>query len=134
MTSRDVVERTDLNVLIVDYEVDYLTNVAKVLEERGYNVFKAKDGFTVTSILQSWTIDVAFVDIQMPVIDGVEVLKEIKYTNPEVHVVMMTAYPTMETTVSTLMAGALDYLHKPVKVERMIEILEELREAREVGV
>ena len=98
--------------------------------DEGHDVFEAADGETATNIVRSCQIDLIFMDFKLPGNNGLETLKEIKNINPEIDVVMMTAYSSVETAVSAMKAGAVDYLTKPIDFDELILLIERIAERR----
>ena len=100
-------------VLVVDDERLVLRAVAEVLKRGGCEVVAIEDSVEGLAAALEPTIDVCVVDIKMPNVSGLEILSEVKQKRPEVEVIMMTAFATVETAVSAVKAGAYDYLTKP---------------------
>ncbi|WP_054032856.1 sigma-54-dependent transcriptional regulator [Desulfatitalea tepidiphila] len=109
------------NVLIVDDEERFLKTTQTLLEKEGYKVFTAADGYKGLDALKDRRIDVVVLDVKMPGMDGVEVLKRIKAEHPLVEVLMLTGHATMETAIDGLKLGAFDYLTKPCDIATLKE-------------
>jgi DNA-binding response OmpR family regulator len=102
------------SVLVVDDEAAIRYAVGKTLQRIGYQVHEAASGDDALAILAESRFDVVLTDIRMPPgIDGVELVKRIKDSDPDVVVILMTAYPSLSTAVEALRLGAHDYLIKP---------------------
>ncbi len=101
-------------VLIVDDEKSIRRTLGEFLREAGYAVVEAEDADAAQQRLAEATFDVVVTDIILPRISGVELLRRIQDTSPDVQVVMMTGEPTVETATEALRAGAADYLFKPI--------------------
>ncbi|MGD8252915.1 MAG: sigma-54 dependent transcriptional regulator [Syntrophobacterales bacterium] len=106
-------------VLVVDDEAVVRTGIARVLEGQGLSVRMAADGNSALEIMEAETIDIVLIDIKMPGMDGIEVLKHIHTNYPETAVIMITGYPTIETAVESIKLGAIDYLTKPFRVDEL---------------
>ena len=104
---------THARVLVVDDEASLRRSLARFLLSRGFDVLTAEDGPAALTLLQTTKVDVVLVDLMMPRMSGMEVLESIKKQQPEVEVVMMTAFGEVETAVSAVRAGAYDFLTKP---------------------
>ncbi len=104
-------------ILIVDDELIVRESMKNWLEEEGYTVFTAENADEALSLLGQKEFDLVFLDIKMPGIDGIEVLKRIKSTYPFIDVVMMTAYASINSAVEAMKLGAYDYLTKPFDPE-----------------
>ncbi|MBK7105615.1 MAG: sigma-54-dependent Fis family transcriptional regulator [Ignavibacteriae bacterium] len=119
-----------LSVLIIDDEESQLHSLKSFLVRREYEVFTASDGMKGFSIIQSNFIDVVLTDFRMPNWDGFTVLKNVKEFNPEIDVVVITAYGSVEDAVSIMKAGAYDYLSKPIDLDELENLLNRIREKR----
>ncbi len=104
------------SILIIDDEVLTLNNLRRALEKEGYEIFLADSGETGIKIFQEQYPDLVLVDLMLPGIDGIEVLKRIKETSENTVVIMMTAYEIIEKAVLAMKLGAFDYLLKPFKI------------------
>ncbi len=102
------------SVLVVDDEAAIRYSVSKTLQRVGYSVREATSGEDALEIIGSEPFDVVLTDIRMPPgLDGVELIRRIKDTDPDTIVILMTAYPSLPTAVEGLRLGAHDYLIKP---------------------
>jgi two-component system NtrC family response regulator len=109
-------------ILIIDDEPTQVQALAGFLKKKGFDVEKATAGLDGLKILKKQTIDLVITDFKMPDIDGIEVLKRAKAINPEIDVIMMTAFGSIESATEAMRAGAVDYLTKPVDLDQL-EIL-----------
>jgi DNA-binding NtrC family response regulator len=107
------------NVLIIDDEKSLLDLLSVVFKKEGYGVRTALAAAKAFEIIDKEDIDLVVTDIKMPETDGMEVLRQVKARNPDVPVVMVTAYGSITQAVETLKAGALDYVVKPFDVEEL---------------
>ena len=101
-------------VLIVDDEKSIRRTLGEFLRKAGYDVVEAEDAETALAQLRAAVFDVVVSDIILPRVNGVELLRLIQGTAPDVQVVMMTGEPTVETAAEALRLGAADYLFKPI--------------------
>ncbi len=102
------------SVLVVDDEAAIRYSVSKTLQRVGYSVREAASGEDALDIIRDDPVDVVLTDIRMPPgLDGVELIRRIKDTDPDTIVILMTAYPSLPTAVEGLRLGAHDYLIKP---------------------
>ncbi len=120
----------EFSVIIIDDEEAQVQSLNSFLTKRGYKVFNANDGEKAFKISQERMIDIVLTDFQMPGWDGLTVLKEMKYLNPEIDVVVMTAYGTIESAVQIMKAGAFDYLIKPIDLDELENILNRIKERK----
>ncbi len=103
-------------ILIIDDETLTLTNLKRALEKEGYEILLADRGENGLDIFRGHHPAVVLVDLMLPGIDGIEVLKQIKNEDPATVVIMMTAYEILEKAVEAMKHGAYDYLLKPFKI------------------
>ena len=124
-------------VLVVDDDPDMREMVHDMLKDRGHQVATAASGQEVLKLLGEEDYSVVLSDLRMKGMQGIELLTEIKKTFPDISVILMTAFGSVETAVEAMKHGASDYLAKPVKKDELIRVVERvIREAalrREVG-
>ena len=116
-------ESEDVRVLLVDDEVELLQSMQTVLERRNMKVVTAESGDQALEILNDTLIDVVVLDVKMPGLEGLEVLKQIKKNTPDLEVILLTGHPTVDTAMRGMKIGAIDYLVKPPEVEELAEII-----------
>ncbi len=104
-------------ILLVDDEKDLLEWLSIVLEKEGYLIKCATSGEQALKLFSQEPFDMVISDIRMTPINGLELLKQLKAINPEIIVLMVTAYASVETAVKALRYGAYDYLYKPFKLD-----------------
>ena len=107
-------------VLIVDDEKNYPLVLSAVLEEEGFETVAANSGHEALEILGTTQIDLVLTDMKMPLMDGLELLKNIKAKNSDLPVIMMTAHGTVDKAVEAMQKGAHSYILKPFDNERLI--------------
>jgi two-component system, NtrC family, response regulator AtoC len=117
------------SVLVVDDEELTLRTVSRGLREEGYEVFTAGSGEDALRVFAGESPDLVLLDIVLPGIDGVEVLRRMRAANPTAIVVMMSAYHLVDRAVEAMKAGAYDYLVKPFHLE---DLMTTLRRASEM--
>ena len=104
------------SVLIIDDEVLTLNNLKRALEKEGYEILLADSGETGLETFRANRPNLVLVDLMLPGIDGIEVLKQIKETDVNTAVIMITAYEIIEKAIQSMKLGAYDYLLKPFKL------------------
>ncbi|MCW8848470.1 MAG: sigma-54 dependent transcriptional regulator [Melioribacteraceae bacterium] len=119
-----------LNLLIIDDEESQLLSLKSFLTRRNFDVITANDGKSGYDKLKDNQVDVVLTDFRMPNWDGYTVLKNIKELNPEIDVVVMTAFGSVEDAVKLMKSGAYDYLAKPIDLDELENLLERIREKR----
>lgn len=118
------------NILIVDDNISLCKTMSFVLERKGYAVTTSKDGPEAIERVKERSFDVVFMDIKMPFMDGVEAYKKIKKIRPQAAVVMMTAYSVEDLVQEALREGAYGIIYKPLDIEKVVALIEEVREAK----
>lgn len=115
-----------LNILLVDDE-DHLQEVlGLLLELDGHKVTTAYNGQEALEKAKNNKFDLVVTDLKMPGMTGLEMAKEFKNTNPDIHIIMITGYPTVETATEALKLGCDDYIAKPFHMDRMREIIKKI--------
>ncbi len=112
--------RSAFRILVVDDELVVRDSLKEWLEVEGFGVDMAESGVQAIEKLSEREYNLMLLDIKMPGMDGVEVLKAAKEIRPDLPVIMMTAYATVETAVEAMKFGARDYLMKPFDVEALV--------------
>ncbi|MGB5749228.1 MAG: response regulator [Desulfobacterales bacterium] len=116
-------ERGGFHILVVDDELIVRDSLKEWLAEEGFSVDMAASGPEALEQLTRQTYQLMLLDIKMPGMDGVEVLQKAKESWPDLNVIMMTAYATVETAVEAMKVGALEYLIKPFDPETMVPMV-----------
>jgi two-component system response regulator PilR (NtrC family) len=111
------------SILVIDDEEVMRDVMSTLLGEAGYRVTLAKDGAEGLALARKGSFDAAIVDVMLPEVSGLEVLEEIKKTDPDLAVLMITAYASVETAIQAIKKGAFDYVTKPFKHEEVLHIL-----------
>ncbi|MDI6760615.1 MAG: sigma-54 dependent transcriptional regulator [Candidatus Brocadiaceae bacterium] len=117
-------------VLVVDDEVNLLKTLSDVLNRNGYEVSVAKDGPSALGLIEKNGFDIALLDIRMPQMDGVELLERIKARHPDVEVIIMTAYGTIETAIKSIKLGAYAYILKPLDIDDVLVNLKKITQMK----
>ncbi len=126
-------ERQKFRILVVDDELIVRDSLKEWLEEEGFTVDMAESGPDALGRLAEKPYHLMLLDIKMPGMDGVEVLQKAKADFPDLTVVMMTAYATVETAVEAMKIGALDYLVKPFDPGTLVPMILGIYEDFEVA-
>jgi DNA-binding NtrC family response regulator len=111
---------SDCEILIVDDEVAFLETVIKRLRRRKLRVRSAHSGKEALRCLEQAPVDVVVLDVKMPGMDGIQVLREIKSRHPLVEVIMLTGHASVDSAIEGMELGAFDYLMKPLELEELI--------------
>jgi DNA-binding NtrC family response regulator len=128
-------------VLIVDDEKNIRTSLATTFELEGYRVVTATDGLRALDAVESGGIDLVLLDLQMPELDGLGVLRRLREAGHDLPVIFLTAHGSIETAIEAVRLGAFDFIEKPPHAEKILltaanalrraELEEENRELRE---
>ncbi len=118
--------RSRFRILVVDDELIVRDSLKEWLQDEGFQVDMAASGAEALEVLGAAEYHLMLLDIKMPGMDGVEVLKQARERHPELPVVMMTAYATVETAVEAMKFGALDYLMKPFDPDTLVPMMVQL--------
>src|SRR4030066_2497139 len=107
-------------VLIVDDEERVVQSIAGVLEDEGFRVVAAKSGEEAIGTFQREIPDVTLLDIWMPGMDGIEVLKRFKGISPDCQVIMISGHATISTAMAAVKLGAFDFIEKPISLDALL--------------
>ncbi len=113
-------------VLVVDDQIGMLETFTDILEDKGFNVVTADDGFAAIERVKEQSFDLIFMDIKMPGINGVQTFREIKKINPKIAVVMMTAYSVEDLIEEAIAEGAYTVVYKPFDINKVIQTIEKV--------
>ena len=117
-------------ILVTDDEESMRYYLKRSLKRRGYRVEAAEDGEKALELEEARPFDVVVLDLKMPGMDGLEVLRRVRKLDPEVMVILMTAYGTIRSAVEAMRNGAFDYITKPFEIEELEILVERALEQR----
>jgi DNA-binding NtrC family response regulator len=122
-------------LLVVDDERIALRNLEHVLKREGYTVTATQSGSRALELIESEPFDLVLTDLKMEKVDGMQILRRCKATHPDLEVIMITGYATLESAVGAMKAGAFHYVAKPFRLDEVrqtvAEALEKTRLKRE---
>ena len=119
-----------LNILVVEDGQSQREMLRDFLVREGHTVAEAENGDSAIQSVLKGHFDMILLDYKMPGMDGMQVLKEVKKINPEIDVIIITAYGTIETAVEAMKAGAIDYVTKPVEFDELLIHVDRVSERR----
>ena len=110
-------------ILVVDDESSARSALSELLREEGYEVQSAADGYKALGRVDQWEPDVVITDVKMPALGGIELMTKLREQYPDVAVIVMTAFGSVEGAVEAIQLGADDYLSKPVHLPQLLMVL-----------
>ncbi|MGA7722460.1 MAG: response regulator [Ignavibacteriaceae bacterium] len=120
------IEDPKAKILCVDDEPVILDSFRKILVIDGYSVDTVESGKEALGLIQSHHYDFVFTDLKMPEMSGVDVTKSVKQLRPDIDVVIITGYATVETAVECMKFGAMDYVQKPFTEDELLEFVKKI--------
>jgi CheY-like chemotaxis protein len=121
------------HILVVDDERNIRNNLGMLLEAEGYKVETAANGDDALMLVKDGLFHIAFVDIQMPTMDGLQLLRQLHGLKPKLPVVMLTAYGTVSRAVEAMKLGAVDFIEKPFDPKSIRLLCQEILEREKIG-
>ena len=119
-------------ILFVDDDKDILMMVEQYLQMQEYDITTVDSGLKALDMVKDQQIDIIFTDYKMPEFNGLELLAAVKQYKPEVEVIMVTGYGSMESAIQAMKYGSYDYLQKPFKLDHLKLIIDRIIEERKV--
>ncbi len=107
------------DILVIEDDRKMRDGLVEILKDEGYKVESAENGQSGLDKLKKKDFDIVLTDLMMPVVGGMEVLREIKRTKPKTSVIIITAFGTIENAVDAIKVGASDYITKPFKIDEI---------------
>jgi DNA-binding NtrC family response regulator len=121
----------NVRIIIVDDDENIRKTMKAILEDEGYVVDLAATGSEAIEMTQETVYNIALLDIRLPDVEGVKLLKLIKDNVPKTRKIMVTGYPSMQNAISALNMKADAYLIKPIDVEKLINLVKEQLQLQE---
>ncbi len=121
-------QKNTLSLLIVDDDEAFRNVVKDRFSRRGYHAVLAANGNEAISLSQKNNFDIALVDIKMPEMDGIELLKQLKSERPNIEVIILTGHATIDTAIDAIKLGAYHYLAKPCKLAELEVVVQKAHE------
>ncbi len=119
-------------ILIVDDEATQRNTLAGFLKKKHYVTLQAADGDAALELVRSSAVDLVLSDLRMPKMDGARLLTEIKEINPQIAVIIMTAFGTLEGAVAAMKEGAADFVSKPVDLDQLEIVIAKALERKQL--
>ncbi len=118
------VEDAKAKILAVDDEAIVLDSFRKILVIAGYSIETVESGKEAVGLIRKNDYDFVFTDLKMPEMDGLDVVKAVKHLRPNIDVIMITGFATIETAVDAMKYGAMDYVQKPFTADELIDFVD----------
>ena len=119
-----------LSILLIDDEESIIASIKSFLLRRGHTIYTASNGQEGIDVIKSNVIDLVLTDYRMPIKNGLEVLKDTKEINPNIDVVVITAFGNVEDAIGIMKNGAYDYLTKPIDLDELENLINRVGEKR----
>ncbi|MGA2766352.1 MAG: sigma-54 dependent transcriptional regulator [Spirochaetia bacterium] len=119
----------EYQILIVDDEKELCVSLSEILTEEGYRTLFTSDPLETPAILARTRVDLVILDIRMPGIGGIDLLKMLRRTNPNIKVIILTGHPSIENAVLSMKYGAANFYEKPPNLRKLLNEIRELSEA-----
>jgi DNA-binding NtrC family response regulator len=124
--------KKDISILVVDDEEAFRYMLSSLLSGAGYTVETAVDGVTAINAVQGTVYDIVLLDLKMPKVDGLEVLKFIRANAPRIEVIMLTGMADVKMAVECMKLGAYDYITKPTTTDELLSTIQRALERRQL--
>jgi two-component system nitrogen regulation response regulator NtrX len=121
-----------MKILVVDDERNIRRTLTNILEDEHYTAVTAESGEGALNILSNETIDLMFLDVKLPGMDGIEVLKKVRKDYPNLDVIMISGHSTVRTAVQAVKIGAYDFLEKPLSLHKIAIMARNIAEKRKL--
>jgi two-component system response regulator (stage 0 sporulation protein F) len=115
---------------VVDDKFGDRETLKAILEGKGYRVATAKDGSEAVHMVESKHYDIIFLDIKLPIMDGVETFERVKTIDPDATVIMMTGYTEEDLVRKAVSEGAYTCIYKPFDMQRVVRLVESICEEK----
>jgi len=112
-------------LLIVDDEKRVRESMVRLLRRKGYNAEVAESGTEALEKIRSESFDLLVVDIKMPGMDGLEMLRRAKKINPEIMAIILTAYGTPDREIEARRLGVLEFVRKPMTIDNLAKVIDD---------
>lgn len=121
-----------LKIMVIDDDPEILESFKNIFENSGFQLFLANNGVTAIEEIKREKYHIAFIDLYMPVMNGLETMIRLKESNPDLIAVMISGFRNEQMLEAALKSGAHDYLYKPLDIQDIIGIT--LKLSRQLGI
>jgi len=117
-------------ILVLDDEQIVLDSVTRILEEENYEVKTCRRGEDAVEMLKEGGYDILITDLKMPGMDGLQAMEAMNEVDPDLSMIMFTAYSTVDSAVKAMKLGAMDYIRKPFTPDQLVDLVAKVMEGR----
>ena len=121
-----------IKILLVDDEKDFTEVLSERMEARGFSVEIADSGPVAINKVKEKSYDAIILDLAMPEMDGIDVLKILLKENPDLQIIFLTGHATLEKGIEAVKLGAVDFMEKPVDIDKLLEKVNEAKTKRDL--
>jgi len=121
-----------IKILLVDDEKDFTEVLSERMKTRGFSVEIADSGLMAIEKVKVQSYDVIILDLAMPEMDGIDVLKILLKENPDFQIIFLTGHATLEKGIEAVKLGAVEFMEKPVNIEHLLEKVNEAKSRRDL--
>ena len=121
-----------VKILLVDDEKDFTEALSERMEARGFRVEIADSGPVAIEKVKEQSYDAIILDLAMPEMDGIDVLKILLKKNPDLQIIFLTGHATLEKGIEAVKLGAVDFMEKPVDINKLLEKVNEAKTKRDL--
>jgi DNA-binding NtrC family response regulator len=121
------VEPQGKTILVIDDEEGIRETVREILSDEGYRVFDAEDGSKAMDLIRQVHPQVVLLDIWMPEMDGIGLLREIKQSEPDLPVIIISGHGNIHTAVTTAKLGAFEFIEKPLSLDDLLGTVRQIK-------
>lgn len=122
-------QRAIKSILLIDDEAEFISTLAERLRLRGYSATLALDGESALKMLETEHADLALLDVMLPGMQGIEVLRRIRERLPELPVILLTGQAGAKDGIEGMKQGAKGYLTKPVDIKELLELFDSIQQS-----
>ncbi|MBI4964449.1 MAG: response regulator [Desulfomonile tiedjei] len=123
-------DKKEAKVLVLDDEQIVLDSVSRILESENYEVATCRSGGEAVQKLKEGGFDILITDLKMPGMDGLQAMEALTEVDPDLSMIMVTAYSTVDSAVKAMKLGAMDYIRKPFTPDQLTELVGKVMEDR----
>jgi DNA-binding NtrC family response regulator len=121
-----------IKVLLVDDEEEFIALLSERMKSRGFQVDIANSGIKALEKVDEKAYDAIILDLYMPEMDGIDTLKQLLQKNPDLQIIFLTGHATLEKGIEAVKLGAIDFMEKPVDMDKLIEKVNDAKTKKDI--